>query len=351
MSKYTISQLHEGTRISGRPAWHYSQADLAQLEAKGFYFPNGPVPQDVAMDLVGWQPVAFTLPCVVDPTTMEAYAMPDHLSKVIARPGKGVINVTGDGYNENLHNVMRENLEVAVSGGYTIEAAVCLGDGDFLGVTLIPSDDVTLAGQPGSLRTRLAMVSSLTGKIATGLVQTTTRGECDNTIQMQLAGAARSLMVKRTRNSSAKVSVGAIREAFEIGFAETAALAAELERLGNIAISDDDMRKVLDLWMPLTREDGTDKEGASLTKSMDTRGSLVNLFASDPRKIDGKNAASLLNAHNTWQHWTQVSKGAQDRFARQMERTATGNVGKLDADFMALVAQVKPEVQRVLTNA
>lgn len=351
MSKYSISELHEGTRISGRPAWHYSSADLAQLQARGFYFPDGPVPYDVAVELIGWQPVAFDLPSVVDPATMEVYAMPRRLGKVIARPGRGVVNLVGDGYNQDLHNVMRENLETALSGGYTIEAAVCLGDGDFLGCTLIPTDDVSVKGVYGTLSTRLAMVSSLTGKISTGLLSTSTRGECDNTMQAQVHGADKRMMVRRTRNSSAQVSVGAIREAFDIAFRQTEELAAELERLGNIELTEDQVTDVLDVWMPLVDKDGNDKEGRGLTLATDTRGSLTNLFVSDPRRIVGSNVAGLLNAHNTWQHWNQTSKGSQDRFARQMERTAGGAVANLDAEFLAIVAGVVPEVSAALVPA
>lgn len=351
MSKYTISQLHEGTRISGRPAWHYSQADLAQLEAQGYYFPNGPVPERVARELVCWEPTVWAQDVLVNPNTMESYALPDRLRTIVARPGHGIINIAGDGYNANLHNVMIDNLEAAMAGGYTIEAAVCLGDGDFLGMTLIPTDDEVIKTNGSTFRTRLAMVSSLTGKIGTGLVETTTRGECDNTIAAQNRNAVTRMFTKRTRNSDAAVTEALIAERFEIAFTATKQVAMEEERMGNIGLSDADVAAIFDLWQPLVNADGTDKDGRGLTLATDTRGTLSSLMLTDPRSVGGQNVASLLNAHNTWQHWNQTAKGQQDRFARQMERTATGQVAALDQQFMALIAQVVPEVSKVLVSA
>ena len=106
-------------------------------------------------------------------------------------------------------------------------------------------------------------------------------------------------------------------------------------------------RSWLDEWLP----DGTDKEGRGLTMATNTRGTFVNLLTRDPRGAGiGQNVAGLWNAHNTWQHWNQTMRGGGDRIGRQMERTATGEVGRLDADFMALIAQVKPEVSKALAT-
>lgn len=361
MSEYSMTVLNESVAVGlDKAAWHFRGIDLAALRASGNFY-SGPVPLERALELVGWEPEVISLPDIMNELTSlrsmlapgddapTAYEVPDRMSKVIGRRlPTGVvriINNVGGGYAENLHNVLREAVYAAMDAECDVASAVCLNDGDYLGLSLIARDAVTLGGDFGTLQPYVSINSSLTSKIGTGASTGTTRFECDNTMQAGWSGARRRLNVKRTRNAATKITPQLIRESLEIAFAETTALAADLERLGNISVSDAQLAAVLDAWRPLDAE-----EGRGRTMSENTRNAFEKLLTYDPRVNVGQNAAGLWQAHNTWQHWEQTAKGgnAQNRIGRQMQRTAEGEVSALDAEFMALVAGVIPAVGEAL---
>lgn len=360
MSEYSITVLNESVAIGfDKAAWHFRGIDLEALRASGNFY-SGAVPLERALQLVGWEPEVMSLPDMMSELaslramlatdgTATTFQVPDRMSKLIGRRmddgSVRVINLAGAGYAENLHNVLREALYAAMDAECDIASAVCLNDGDYLGLSLIARDSVTLGGDFGTLQPYVSLNSSLTSKIGTGVSTGTTRFECDNTIQGGWNRATRRLNVKRTRNSQSKITPQLIRESLEIAFSETKDLAADLERLGNIAVTDGQLAAVLDAWRPIDLE-----EGRSKTMAENTRGAFVTLLTRDRRVNIGQNAAGLWQAHNTWQHWEQTAKGgnAQNRIGRQMQRTAEGEVSSLDAEFMALVAGVIPEVGEAL---
>lgn len=346
-----MSKLNQEVAVGfGKAAWHFRGIDLDNLKASGNYF-DGPVPLERAIEMIGWQPVAFDLPTVVDPDTMTPYTMPQRLSRIVAHPSGVVINVVGAGYTENLHNDLRDAVYAAMDAECDVASAVCLNHGDYLGASLIARDGIVLRGDFGTLQPYVSIFSSLTGKLGTGAATGTTRFECDNTGRAidNGHGEVASFRVRRTRNAASAITAARIREALDIAVTETEDFAAELERLGNITISDGDMAEILDLWRPLP-EDGAKQ--SVLTATENTRGALTGLFLNDRRVAMGQNAAGLFQAHNTWQHWEMVARGQNqgNRIGRQAERTTTGEVDALDREFMALVAQVVPAVATAIPS-
>ena len=325
-------------------AWHQAGIDINQLKALGRAF-DGPVPADVAERLIGWEPVVVTPKVILDlkdDGNYATYNLPDRLSKFIVNPNTGnVVNVVGDGYVSDLHITLKNAIQAAMDAEADIASVVCLGDGAHLGMSFRARDSITLGGNFGGAQPYVGLGSSLTGALATTAHTGTTLIVCDNTAQAAEHGATKLVRVKRTRFSAAKITASTIREGLEIAFAETQDLCDELERLANIPLNTDGLMTVLTTWRPIPEEAGRSQTMAK-QNHLDLLGEL-----SGARNPFGSTVAGLVQAHNTWAHWQQTSRGFGDsptaRLDRMAIRSATGKVRTDDEEFFAIVAEAFPE--------
>lgn len=337
MSQYTMQELADFVRTGfaneGVKAWHMANIPVDELIRTGRAFP-GPIPVDVAAQIVLWEPVTFTQTVLIAPDG-QGFNVPDRLSQVVGNPLSGnVVHIAGSGYNGSLHLEFDAALNAATDAGLDIAAVVCLGDGAHMGMTFRTRDGVTLGGNFGGAIPYVCFGSSLTGALASSVYTGTVMGVCDNTIKLGQMTAERTFSVKRTRNSSGRVTASALREALDIAFAETSALCAEFERLAEIPAPRESVTKVLDAWCPVPVEDGRTK-----TMRETKRAEFLRIFHTDRRNVFGESVAGLIQSHNTWQHWEQGAEDA-NRLARKAERTMTGQVDKADAEFAAIVAGI-----------
>lgn len=337
MSQYNMQELADfvrwGFADEGISAWHAGGIPIDELIRIGRAF-AGPVPTDVAAKILLWEPITFEPVMLMGPDGTN-YRLPDRLSKVVANPLSGnVVNIAGSGYNGSLHMEFEAALNAASDAGLDIASVVCLGDGAHMGMSFRARDGVTLGGDFGGATPLVGFNSSLTGAIATQLDTGTVLRVCDNTMRLAAATSVKSFTVKRTRFSAGRVTPGALREALAIGFADTDAFCVEMARLAEIPAPRDKVTIVLDGWAPVPEEDGRTK-----TMRETKRAEFLRIFHTDRRNVFGESVAGLLQAHNTYQHWTM---GAEDtnRLARKAERTMTGAVDKLDAEFAGIVAGV-----------
>ena len=350
MGIYTQQQYDSGV-VTGFAdekikAWHQAGISLDELVRLGRAF-DGPVPPEVAHTMIGWEPVTLTMFNVTDPATDQDYILPDRYSRFIANPNTGqVINIASSGYNANLHNVMRGAIEAAMDAEADIASVVCLGDGAHMGMSFRARDGVIIGGDWGGAVPLVGFNSSLTGAIATSLDTGTTLRVCDNTMLLAAMQAVKTIKVKRTRYSNDRITASQVREALDISFVVTAELCNELERMANIPVSDAQFNTILEAWKPVP-----DEPGRGQTIAQNVHQDMMWHFHSDPRNVFGESLAGLLQAHNTWAHWTQGMRGNADsptaRLDRMATRTATGGVGADDAEVLAIVQQCFPELTTV----
>jgi hypothetical protein len=347
MSRFKLEELHTQT-IQGfnsifGPAWHRNALDIEAAKAAGQVY-EGAIPPEVAHRLVSWTPVSFKIETLVDPVTMETYTVDDKYRTVVCNPNTHeVLNIAGDGYAVNLHNVMREAIEAAMDAECDIAGAICLGGGRFLNLSFKPREAVTVGGFQDGAIALVAFNSSLTSEVSTSMQTSSVLAVCDNTMVSQRMRAVNALNLKRTRNSESKITPSVVREALDLSFAETQALTDELEALANIEVTDEQFRSILDLWAPLPEE-----EGRGRTMKINARGELSMCMHRDTRQVFGQTVAGLWQAHNTYQHWVMGSRGDADRFQRQAFRSAKGEVSDLDMKFMDIVRSVIPEAELAL---
>lgn len=154
--------------------------------------------------------------------------------------------------------------------------------------------------------------------------------------------AKRSLKVKRTRFSTSKITASSVREALEISFAGTEELVRELEAMANIEVTVPQMSQILQTWKPVPEDDGRGK-----TIALNQHEAFLEELLGK-RNPFGITVAGMLQAHNTWAHWSQSAKGLDQsvtgRLDRMAKRTAMGEVRGDDAQFMEIMAGVFPEL-------
>ena len=325
-------------------AWHQAGIDMNELVRLGRAF-NGPIPAEVAEQMIGWEPVVLQMFAIIDPAGEQDYILPDRYSKFIANPNTGtIVNIVGSGYNAQLHNVMRGAIEAAMDAECDIASVVCLGDGAHMGMSFRARDGVTIGGDWGGAMPLVGFNSSLTSAIATQMDTGTVLRVCDNTMTTAAFLARLKIKIKRTRFSNDKITASNVREALDISFAVTEELCDELERMACVSVTDAQFHAVLEAWKPVP-----DEPGRGQTIAQNVHQDMWWHFKQDERNVFGDSLAGMLQAHNTWAHWTQGMRGtnaigATARLDRQAARTATGAVSKDDAEFLAIVAQVCPEL-------
>lgn len=345
MSIYTQRELNDfvvtGFAEDNIIAWHQYGIPVDELIRLGRAY-NGPVPHEVAERLLLWEPVIIE-PVAIMGADGLSYTLPDRLSQFVANPlTQRIVNVAGAGYNPNLHLQMEEALQAATDANVDIASVVCLGDGAHMGMSFRAREGVVLGGDFGGLTPYVGFNSSLTGAIATQLDTGTIERVCDNTMRAAAHAAVNTLKIKRTRFSDKRITAASVREALDIAFAETEALCEELTRLAQIEVNSDQFVHVIDTWCPIPAEPGRAK-----TMRENKQAEFAGIYFDTDRQPFGETVAGLVQAHNTWQHWSQ---GAEDmnRLVRKAQRTMTGQVDAADAEFMAIVSNEFPEMALVL---
>lgn len=328
-------------------AWHQYGISVDEAVAAGRAF-HAEVPAEVAERILGWKPVILGgddgrgLIMLADDDG-NSYTLPDRLSQVVCNPNTGrVVNIAGKGYNPDLHITMREAIQAATDAEAQIASVVCLGDGAHMGMTFRANDNLVLGGDWGGAVPYVGFGSSLTGALASQIDTGTIVRVCDNTCQAAEAGAKKKLRVKRTRFSNQRITASVIREALEISFADTGLYVAQMEAMAQVTATDGQVAQVLELWRPMPEDDGRSK-----TMVQNSHAALLGELHG-PRNPFGVTAAGLLQAHNTWAHWQQTTRGAGDRLERKAVRTMEGHVQVDDAKFMAVLGEVWDEIDLIL---
>ncbi|MCB1902120.1 MAG: DUF932 domain-containing protein [Rhodocyclaceae bacterium] len=348
MSQYLQTELNAGV-VTGFlsekiRAWHQAGVPVDQLRAEGRAF-DGPVPPEVAEQLVGWKPITFK----PGKLTMEHFddegnpqfvdvILPERLGQLVVNPySMQLVNVAGLGYEPELHIAMQKAIELATDAEVDIASVVCLGHGAHMAMSFRARDGVVLGGIAGGMVPYVGYSTSLASFLATSLHTGTTLQVCDNTMHKAAAEAVAKVKVKRTRFSADVLTAERLRSALDISFKETEALAAELERLANVEVTDAQLAAVLKKWKPFP-EDG--KPGRKMTLAKNAHAEFrKELWGA--RNPFGQTVAGLIQTNNTYQHWHTGGAKGVGRLERMHQRTIMGDVQKDDLSFVTLMRELE----------
>lgn len=333
MTNETIQDLRNNIRVGftekrGRAWW-------ANPEHKddGSHF-EGPVPETVARDLIGWEPLegpvqttflsADGVTTVTDPTK-KMYVNPRTMTSV---------GVTGTRHRaHNYAETLIDVPEILADGKLGIGSVGTLNKGGRAFVQYELPENID-AGKNVKFRPFLTAATSLDGSLATTFLRGFQVVVCDNTLAMALGERGRSeYRVRHTTNS--RVNVHDARTA--LGLIEQAADAfqAEVQALVNEYVSDEKWKKFLDELVPVP-----DKEGHSKTIAENKRRELDRLWKFDDRVAPWANSAwGVLAATNTYMnHIATVRNTSRDE--RRVSKLIDGSIAKADQHALAVLALV-----------
>lgn len=166
--------------------------------------------------------------------------------------------------------------------------------------------------------------TSTDGSLATSYSVSYTLRVCDNTARWsddQARRSGRYYAVKHTINST--LDIDKARQMIDIAIAGAESMAQDMERMGNVDISDAEFYALVNSLYPLPAE-----EGRSRTMQLNKLGEVNHMYFSDGRVPDAIRGTLLgawqaLNTQATWGF--EVRGNKVDPISRQWERTLRGN--------------------------
>lgn len=213
------------------------------------------------------------------------------------------------------------------------------------------------------LETYINAGTSTDGSLATSYSPSTTMRVCDNTARWSDRQAERSgryYSVKHTTNSV--LDINRAREVIEVAVTRTNDVAANMERMANVTLSEADFYALTNKLYPLP-----EGEGRSRTMQLNKIGEINRLYFTDgrvPTSVRGTllGAWQAFNTQATWGY--EVRGNKIDPIGRQWERTIRGNGAQvtvrdgkktaqvdLDAQFWAMVGALDLAPALVKVNA
>jgi len=326
MSKYTTSELHDGTLIGkvdeyGK-AWH----------GAGHFM--GWVPLDEAREFL-------TVNVVLD-TPIVANGDASRFRAVVNADTGYVFQMVTDVYEPPSYTrVLLDDVALILDeakGSLQVGSVVCLGNKAQAVVQIRPSEGITVGGD--KILPWLCGYSSLDSSWATGYKAVATRVVCDNTAELSRREGGAMYSRKNTKGS--KLNVAEARKTVGLFFQGFEDLAEQIERLQDTAVSDRQFGKVLDYLFPLTDANGQPLTQTGATRRDGVRQAIKGLYQSDVRVAPWAGTSwGVLQAVNTWHHHLSTVRNegqGVSRHQRQAANLAEGKTAALDAKTLKALA-------------
>jgi phage/plasmid-like protein (TIGR03299 family) len=345
MSRESLATLNTQTLIGFTAqrghAWYYRREE--QGGEPNHY--DGAVPvADVKRRLFNWHavPGEITATYVGQDEVEHTILVPDR--QLIIRDDSGaVLGVFKEGYRiHQYEDWLIDNVSVMLSEGLQIGSAGLLRNGARAWVQVEAPENVQ---GPGEIEYRpfLLAATSHDGSIATTYQRGTTLVICDNTLAYALSqDQEQRVKIRHTLNS--KLQIASARDALSLIETTIDETSAELERLVNTRVSDEQWQEIVARLAPIPSEEGRAKAFAETRNA-----ALATLWRDDPRVAPWRGTLfGVLQAANTYRHHVGIIRGAGSdpeaqqrlRAARNMEATLMGTGATEDRKTLRIAEAV-----------
>lgn len=327
MSRETSEWLNRQTLIGNTAirgtAWHYrieNQGDESN------HYPYAIPVEDVLRRLFNFEVVES--PLYLRRPSGEYVEVPGR--KAMVRDDTfdtlGIFKASYSGHQ--YHEWLLENVAMILDDELGISSAGLLRNGGQAWVEVSVPETVTTPEGVEFLPNLLA-TTSFDGSLATTYKKTRQDTVCDNTRDAALEGEGEHFKVRHSKWSGYKI--GNAREALAIIHTMTEDFIKEIAELTAWKVSDADFEKHTQLMIPIDDE----KSKAGITKAMNKRGEIINLYRNDLRVAPWNGTAyGVSQAYNTWRHHYATVKKGVPRAVRNMENVVTGKMGNEDKQVL-----------------
>lgn len=334
MTRETIEDLRANIRIGytekrGTAWW----ANPEHREQSHY---EGPVPESVARELIGWEPLESPVTATFL-TNDGVTTVTDETKKMYVNPQTmQSVGVVGDRHKaHNYAETLIDIPEILADGKLGIGSVGTLNRGGRAFVQYELGENLD-AGRDVKFRPFLTAATSLDGSLSTTFLTGAQVVVCDNTLSLALTEGRRNGSQYKVRHSSnSRVNVHDARQA--LGLIERAAedFQEQVKQLTEQVVSDAQWRRFLDAAVPVP-----DEQGKSHTMATNKQLELDRLWNHDERVAPWKNSAwGVLAATNTWfNHGSIVRNMTRDE--RRVHKLIAGEFDKNDAVTLQLLATV-----------
>ena len=352
MSRETSEWLNNNVLIGFEDrrgkAWHYRASD--QGAEPNHYAGAVPV-EDVQRRLFDWEPVEMPVyvgiphetpagvdedgTIIVDKTT-EYVAIKGKKAMVPSDDPNHVFGIFSEGYQGHSYgDWLIGNVAHILDGELAISSAGLLKKRAVAWVEVSVAD--TIQTNHGiDFRPNLLATTSFDGTVQTTYKRTCTMTVCDNTYGMAMAEQGQTFKVKHSKYSNLKKLDAA--EALDIVHRMSEDIAAELDALCEVDVTDDEFRKLVELAVPI--DGNTSKTGTTVGERK--RGELLKLWSADDRVSRWQNTGfAAVQAFNTWEHHFKATRGDTQLAERNMLGAINGAFEKGDAEIVSIMRKLE----------
>lgn len=187
--------------------------------------------------------------------------------------------------------------------------------------------------------------TSLDGTLPTTFSAQSLLVVCDNTRNMALRSAERSGRIYKAKHTSKSLDenrIADVRQALGIIHKTADDMITEFRELAAIDVSRRQVVKVMDIILPLPKDDEASQRSISIMQNK--RDSFLDVYYDRDPDTKGMMAnqqntlLGLIQGFNTWNTHVKSVKG--NRFERNMERAISGDFGDFDIQVMKAAALV-----------
>lgn len=331
MSKETLEDLRSNIRVGfiekrGKAWWASPEHDDSHFE--------GPVPETVARDLIGWEPLEAPVQATFL-TDTGVTTVTDPTKKMYVNP-KTMQSVGVTGTRHKAHNYAETLIdvpEILADSKLGIGSVGTLNRGGRAFVQYELPENIE-AAKGVQFRPFLTAATSLDGSLATTFLRGCQVVVCDNTLALALGESGRGeYRVRHTTNS--RVNVSDARTALGLIEAAADSFQAQVQQLTDEFVSDEKWKAFLEELVPVP-----DKEGHSKTIAENKRHELNRLWQYDERVAPWANSAwGVLAATNTYMNHIQTVRNTS-RDERRVSKLIDGGIAKADQFTLELLALV-----------
>ncbi len=385
MSRETRETLNRFVLVgncANRPmAWHNDPALRAQKGWADNHFDDY-IPMDTVIErLFNWEaeavPKANLIPCdkkdanffgpqgqpykvsptgtwALDPMT-EEYEFKGVEQGLIRSDTKAHLATHGAGYRIHDYKEWLLNLQAKVIGvnQLSILGAGLLKNGLQAYVQVALPETVHDASSGLGFIPFMMIATSLDGSMPTTASRQSIWVVCDNTRDLALRQSAAANMIFTAKHTARSVDfekIKEMRESLKLLVDTADEVLAETRELAAIKLTRRNWVKVMDIILPMPKEDEASKQAIGRAKSK--RESLDATYTSDPMCRDYKGTAlGGLHAVNTWwTHYRQIHGDEFRRFQTNTEKVIRGGVKKIDQQTIQAIATATNHPELVLAN-
>lgn len=312
-----------GNTEQGYQPWWYDQA-LDSGNSESVLYPNFVPVDDVLRRLFNFEVV--DAPVFVEAPNGEMISV-ENKKAMVCSDDNSVLGIFSEGYQGHQYpEWLIRNVANLLDSDVGINSAGLLRNRAVAWVSVQVPDSITTP-EGIEFRPNLFATTSFDGTLASTYKRAVTLVVCDNTLAAGLSEGGQVFRVKHTKNSGLRIADA--REALAVLHTVEDEFSAEVKRLCEWSVSEDQFYKLLDLTVPVPEDDGRGK-----TMATNKRQALVSLWEDDPRVTPWKGTAmGTLQAYNTYAHHGQIVRGAH-RVERNMLNAVNGATEMADAQIL-----------------